>query len=63
MWPPEGVDEAAWRKLLREKYKTVIAGGEGGLKGKIVRVAHMGYVSKDDLDQVIRAFKKSLKEL
>ena len=63
MWPPEGVDEAAWRKLLREKYKTVIAGGMGGLKGKIVRVAHMGYVSKDDLDQVIRAFKKSLKEL
>lgn len=61
--PPEGVDEASWRKLLREKYDTVIAGGMGGLKGKIVRVAHMGYVLKSDLDRVVDVFKKSLKEL
>ncbi|KKP60290.1 MAG: Phosphoserine aminotransferase apoenzyme / L-aspartate aminotransferase apoenzyme [Candidatus Roizmanbacteria bacterium GW2011_GWA2_34_18] len=63
IWPPEGVDEASWRKLLREKYNTVIAGGMGGLKGKIVRVAHMGYVSKKDLDQVLISFKKSLEEI
>ena len=63
IWPPEGVDEAVWRKLLREKYQTVIAGGMGGLKGKIVRVAHMGYVTKKDLDRVLIAFKKSLKEI
>ena len=60
IWPPEGVDETSWRKLLREKYDLVIAGGMGELKGKIVRVAHMGYVSKSDLDQVIDSFKKSL---
>lgn len=63
IWPPQGVDEAIWRKLLREKYNTVIAGGMGGLKGKIVRVAHMGHVSKNDLSKVIHAFKKSLKEI
>ena len=63
IWPPEGVDEASWRKLLREKYDLVIAGGMGGLKGKIVRVAHMGYISKSDLDQVVDSFKKSLKEI
>ncbi|MEK7109860.1 MAG: alanine--glyoxylate aminotransferase family protein [Patescibacteria group bacterium] len=63
IWPPEGVDEASWRKLLREKYNLVIAGGMGELKGKIVRVAHMGYVSKSDLDQVVSVFKKSLKEI
>ena len=63
IWPPEGIDEASWRKLLKEKYKIVIAGGMGGLKGKIVRVAHMGHVTKKDLDQVIVAFKKSLKEI
>mgnify|MGYP001574392356 CR=1 FL=1 len=63
IWPPEGIDEASWRKLLREKYNTVIAGGMGLLKGKIVRVAHMGYVSKKDLDEVIISFKKSLKEI
>ena len=63
IWPPEGVDEASWRKLLREKYDLVIAGGMGKLKGKIVRVAHMGYVTKSDLTQVIVAFQKSLKEV
>ena len=63
IWPPEGVDEVVWRKLLREKYQTVIAGGMGGFKGKIVRVAHMGYVTKKDLDQVIISFRKSLKEI
>ncbi|KKP52183.1 MAG: Phosphoserine aminotransferase apoenzyme / L-aspartate aminotransferase apoenzyme [Candidatus Roizmanbacteria bacterium GW2011_GWA2_33_33] len=63
IWPPEGVDEASWRKLLREKYNLVIAGGMGDLKGKIVRVAHMGYVTKSDLNQVVDVFKKSLKEV
>ncbi len=63
IWPPEGVNEASWRKLLREKYNLVIAGGMGLLKGKIVRVAHMGYISKSDLDQVIMAFRKSLEEI
>ena len=60
IFPPEGVNEKIWRQLLKEKYQIVIAGGQGELKGKIIRVAHMGYVSKKDLDQVLMAFKKSL---
>ena len=60
LFPPNGVDEKNWRNLLNEKYNLVIAGGMGDYKGKIVRVAHMGFVTKSDLDQVISAFKKSL---
>lgn len=63
LFPPTGVEEKAWRDLLKEKYDLVIAGGMGELKGKIVRVAHMGFVTKSDLEQVIEAFKKSLKEI
>jgi len=63
LYPPAGVDEKVWRDLLKSKYQLIIAGGMGGLKGKIVRVAHMGYVTKKDLDQVLFAFKKSLKEI
>lgn len=63
IFPPQGIDVKIWRELLREKYQVVIAGGMGELKGKIVRVAHMGYVSKKDLDQVLIAFKNSLKEI
>ncbi len=63
IWPPVGVDEKIWRGLLKEKYQLIIAGGMGELKGKIVRVAHMGYVKKSDLDQVIDSLKKSLKDI
>lgn len=63
LFPPVGIDEKVWRDLLKEKYDLIIAGGMGDLKGKIVRVAHMGYVTKSDLDQVIEAFRKSLKEV
>lgn len=60
IYPPQGVDEKVWRDLLKNKYDQILAGGMGELKGKIVRVAHMGYVTKSDLDQVIDSFKKSL---
>jgi aspartate aminotransferase-like enzyme len=36
-------------KILREKYGVSIAGGQGDLKGKIIRFAHMGYIGKADL--------------
>ena len=36
-------------KTLREKYGVSIAGGQGELKGKIIRFAHMGYIGKADL--------------
>ena len=57
---PEGVDASNWLTTLREKYNTVLAGGMGATKGKILRIAHMGYVSKEDIDNVITALKNSL---
>ncbi|MDR1104594.1 MAG: alanine--glyoxylate aminotransferase family protein [Endomicrobium sp.] len=36
-------------KTLREKYGVSIACGQGDLKGKIIRFAHMGYIGKADL--------------
>lgn len=63
IWPPLGVDEKIWRGLLKEKYQLIIAGGMGDLKGKIVRVAHMGFVKKSDLEQVVESLKKSLKDI
>ena len=63
LFPPTGVDEKEWRNILKDKYQLVIAGGMGELKGKIVRVAHIGYITKLDLDQVVDSFKKSLKEM
>jgi aspartate aminotransferase-like enzyme len=36
-------------KTLREEFGVFIAGGQGDLKDKIIRFAHMGYIGKTDL--------------
>lgn len=46
---PAGVEGGKIVKLLREDYGISIAGGQGALKGKIIRFAHMGYIGKADL--------------
>lgn len=60
---PEGIDGIEWLKLLREKYNVVLAGGMGETKGKIIRVAHMGWVSQKDIESVLSALEKSLIDL
>ncbi len=45
------------RTRLRE-HGVVVAGGQGRLKGQIVRVGHMGCVSERDVDLVIEALHK-----
>ncbi|MBI4067768.1 alanine--glyoxylate aminotransferase family protein [Candidatus Gottesmanbacteria bacterium] len=60
---PEGIDGKEWLTILREKYHIELAGGMGETKGKIIRVAHMGYVAKNDIDQVLSAINSSLSVL
>lgn len=60
---PPGVDGNAWPKLLEQKYGVKVAGGQGSMKGKIIRVAHMGYVDPLDVIGIIAAMEWSLAEL
>ncbi len=61
--PPEGVDIKTYRKLLRERFGVVIAGGQGKADGQIIRVGHLGAVSGGDLVQVLWAMEQALEEL
>ena len=61
--PPPGVDVAALRKLLDSRYGVVIAGGQGKMTGKMVRVGHLGAVADGDVVQVIWALEQALEEL
>src|SRR5689334_15484835 len=61
--PPQGLDVAAMRKLLDTKYGVVIAGGQGKMTGKMVRVGHLGAVAEGDVVQVIWAMEQALEEL
>ena len=61
--PPHGLDVAALRDLLNTKYGVVIAGGQGKMTGKMVRVGHLGAVAEGDVVQVIWAIEHALEEL
>jgi aspartate aminotransferase-like enzyme len=61
--PPPGLDVAAFRKLLDSKHGVVIAGGQGKMAGKMVRVGHLGAVAEGDVVQVLWAIEQALEEL
>ncbi|MGE5112592.1 MAG: pyridoxal-phosphate-dependent aminotransferase family protein [Acidobacteriaceae bacterium] len=47
---PEGLDSGAIVKEFRERFASVVANGQGEMKGKLFRVAHLGYY--DYLDTI-----------
>ncbi len=60
---PAGVDGQAVYKNLREQYGITAAGGQDHLKGKIFRIAHMGYMDTFDVIQALAATEMVLKGL
>ncbi|MCA1906653.1 MAG: alanine--glyoxylate aminotransferase family protein [Desulfarculus sp.] len=60
---PAGIDGQKVVKWLKEKYAIYIAGGQDQAKGKIFRVAHMGYINEFDTLQAISAIEMALKGL
>lgn len=46
---PQGLDGGKLLKILQDEYGVVMAGGQSEMKGKIFRVAHMGYITQADL--------------
>ena len=63
IWVPDNVDEGKLRKMFRSKYGMQIAGGQGPIKGKVIRISHMGYVDAFDTLAVIGALELALNEL
>jgi len=58
-WLPEGVNGSEVTKIAREKYQTVFAGGQGKLRGKIMRFGHLGAMSEADIQAGLDALQKS----
>jgi aspartate aminotransferase-like enzyme len=57
---PEGVEQPALSKMMRTEYNTVLAGGQGELTGKIIRIGHLGLVTQEDLQACFDALKEAL---
>jgi len=57
---PEGVDGGKLVKYLRDEMGVTLAGGQDHLKGKILRIAHLGYVDTFDIIISISAIEMAL---
>jgi len=57
---PEGIDIDQVRKTMNLQYDIMVTGGQQHLKGKIMRIGHMGYVDGFDLLKTITALELSL---
>lgn len=58
---PKGIDGQAVYKNLREKYGIAAAGGQDKAKGKIFRIAHLGYADRFDVITAIAGIEMVLK--
>ena len=59
---PDGLDVDKMRKILRKEHQIVLAGGQQKLSGKIFRIGHLGWVTEEDIEQVISALKVVLSQ-
>jgi len=60
---PEGIDGEKLRNLFFEKFGITVAEGQDRAKGKIIRIAHLGYYERLDMVVVISALEMLLKEM
>lgn len=60
---PEEIDGARVPKLMRDRYGVTVAGGQGQLKGRIVRIAHCGYYGAFDIVVALTALEMALRDL
>ena len=63
LWVPDDIDEGRLRKTMRSKFGMQIAGGQGPIKGRVIRISHMGYCDAFDTLAVIGALELFLHEM
>ena len=56
----EKLDVAKLLQILRDEHDVVLAGGQASLSGRIFRIGHLGWVTEDDIKQVLQALGKAL---
>jgi aspartate aminotransferase-like enzyme len=58
---PAGIDGGALVRYLRERMQVTFAGGQDRLKGRIVRIAHLGWVGAFDIVVALGALEMALR--
>lgn len=60
---PDGLDGKAFLERLTQRFGVKLAGGQGPLKGRIFRIAHMGMADELDVLAALAAIELVLKEM
>jgi aspartate aminotransferase-like enzyme len=60
---PDGVDGTELLRHLRDRHGVTLAPGQGGLKGRIFRIGHIGWFDVFDIAAALAAVELSLTEL
>jgi aspartate aminotransferase-like enzyme len=60
---PEGIDGNALLAKLEKQYGIKLAGGQEALKGKIIRLAHMGHIDAFDVLAALSGLEMVLLEM
>ncbi len=59
---PKGVSGQKVKDIMEKKYRITVAGGQSHLREKIIRIGHMGHVTKDITFKTLKALGESLEE-
>ena len=62
VWWPEGVEGKALSRRAREEFGVVLGGGQGKLEGKIFRIGHLGWFTREDVSEAIDVVERLLTE-
>src|SRR3972149_5736268 len=60
---PQGIEASAIIKTLRTAHGITISGGQTKVKGKIFRLAHLGYADESDVVVCLSALERTLNDL
>src|SRR5262249_14677730 len=60
---PPGIDGVALLGKLEKQYGLKLAGGQDSLKGKIIRLAHMGYIDQFDILAALAGLELVLRDM
>jgi aspartate aminotransferase-like enzyme len=59
--PPQGMDSGVIVKEFKSRFGSIIANGQGSMKGKVFRIAHLGYFDFPDLFAMVAELELILK--
>ncbi len=58
---PTYIDGVQLKKRLEQKHGIIFGGGQGKLKGRVIRVGHLGHISVADLNKSLKCLLQEIK--